>query len=219
MRPDRGLAGPNGLEVLVPAGSYGLTPADGPAQLAGPAGSQAAGVTWPVRSGLVPPLADGFITRPETVPGLEAALVPGDAVALVPGQASAGRPDGPGSSVTNLSNFLDVLLVIFIPWSAVNLADYFLVRRGRYDVASFFTADGAYGRFAWRGLLAYAIGLGAEWPSVSSRTTPGRWSRPWAARTSPGWSAGSPPPSSTCSWSPWRPVPPAMTGPSPRPPG
>ena len=71
------------------------------------------------------------------------------------------------SFVTNLTNFLDVLLVIFIPWSAVNLADYFLVRRGRYDVASFFTADGAYGRFAWRGLLAYAVGLAAEWPFVS----------------------------------------------------
>jgi len=69
--------------------------------------------------------------------------------------------------VTNLSNFLDVLLVLFIPWSAVNLADYFLIRHGSYDVASFFTAGGAYGRFAWRGLLAYAIGLAAEWPFVS----------------------------------------------------
>ena len=71
------------------------------------------------------------------------------------------------SFVANLTNFLDVLLVIFIPWSAVNLADYFLVRRGNYDVASFFAADGTYGRFAWRGLLAYAIGLAAEWPFVS----------------------------------------------------
>ena len=70
------------------------------------------------------------------------------------------------SFVTNLSNFLDVLLVIFIPWSAVNLADYFLVRGGNYDVASFFVADGVYGRFAWRGLLACAMGLGAEWPFV-----------------------------------------------------
>jgi purine-cytosine permease-like protein len=74
---------------------------------------------------------------------------------------------GYASFVTNLTNFLDVLLVLFIPWSAVNLADYFLVRRGNYDVASFFTADGVYGRFAWRGLLAYAIGLAAEWPFVS----------------------------------------------------
>jgi purine-cytosine permease-like protein len=71
------------------------------------------------------------------------------------------------SFVTNLTNFLDVLLVILIPWSAVNLADYFLVRRGSYDVASFFTADGAYGRFAWRGLLAYTVGIAAEWPFVA----------------------------------------------------
>jgi nucleobase:cation symporter-1, NCS1 family len=69
--------------------------------------------------------------------------------------------------VTNLTNFLDVLLVLFIPWSAVNLADYFIIRRGAYDVASFFTADGAYGRYAWRGLLAYATGLAAQWPFVS----------------------------------------------------
>jgi len=69
--------------------------------------------------------------------------------------------------VANLSNFLDDLLILLIPWSAVNLTDYFLVRHGEYDVASFFTANGIYGRFAWRGLLAYVIGLGAELPFVS----------------------------------------------------
>jgi nucleobase:cation symporter-1, NCS1 family len=68
--------------------------------------------------------------------------------------------------VSNLSNFLDDLLILLIPWSAVNLADYFWVRRGEYDVASFFTPDGIYGKFAWRGLLAYLIGLGAELPFV-----------------------------------------------------
>ena len=60
--------------------------------------------------------------------------------------------------VNNLSNFLDVLLVIFIPWSAVNLTDYFLVRRGNYDVTAFFIPDGVYGKVAWRGLVAYAAG-------------------------------------------------------------
>jgi len=69
--------------------------------------------------------------------------------------------------VPTLESFLDVLLVIFIPWSAVNLADYFIVRHGRFDVASFFTASGQYGRFAWRGLVAYFVGLGAEAPFVS----------------------------------------------------
>ena len=65
------------------------------------------------------------------------------------------------SFVTNLSYFLDVLLVLFIPWSAVNLADYFIIRRARYDVAAFFAPGGAYGNVAWRGLLAYAAGLAA----------------------------------------------------------
>jgi nucleobase:cation symporter-1, NCS1 family len=69
--------------------------------------------------------------------------------------------------VGNLSNFLDVLLVIFIPWSAVNLTDYFIVRHARYDVSSFFTASGQYGWFVWQGLLAYAIGLAVEFPFVS----------------------------------------------------
>jgi nucleobase:cation symporter-1, NCS1 family len=69
--------------------------------------------------------------------------------------------------VTNLSNFLDVLLVIFIPWSAVNLTDYFVIRRGHYEVESFFVPNSIYGKVAWRGLLAYAVGLGAEWPFVS----------------------------------------------------
>jgi NCS1 family nucleobase:cation symporter-1 len=71
------------------------------------------------------------------------------------------------SFVANLSNFLGVLLVLFIPWSAVNLADYFLIRRARYDVGAFFSSGSVYGNIAWRGLLAYAAGLAAQWPFVS----------------------------------------------------
>jgi len=71
------------------------------------------------------------------------------------------------SFVNNLSNFLDVLLVLFIPWSAVNLADYFVVRRARYDIGAFFLPASTYGNIAWRGLMAYAAGLAAEWPFVS----------------------------------------------------
>ena len=75
-----------------------------PAAAAGPAGSG----TWPVRSGLVPPLAEGFIARTETVPGLEAALVPGAAVALVTGSETAGGArDWPGScGKTQLAAYL-----------------------------------------------------------------------------------------------------------------
>ena len=68
--------------------------------------------------------------------------------------------------VNNLSNFLDVLLFVFIPWSAINLADYYLVRHGEYDIASFFTPHGRYGGFMWRGLIAYALAIAAEIPFI-----------------------------------------------------
>ena len=71
------------------------------------------------------------------------------------------------SFVTNLSNFLDVLLMLFIPWSAVNLTDFFLVRHGNYDVDAFQTPGGVYGNVAWRGMTAYLAGLVAEVPFVS----------------------------------------------------
>ena len=56
---------------------------------------------------------------------------------------------------------------MFIPWSAVNIADYFLVRHAHYDVAAFFTARGVYGNLAWRGLVAYAAGW--RWSGRSCR--------------------------------------------------
>jgi hypothetical protein len=41
-------------------------------------------VAWPVRSGAMPPLVPGFVTRTETDPGLVPALVPGGGAVLVP---------------------------------------------------------------------------------------------------------------------------------------
>src|ERR1051326_2165385 len=47
-------------------------------------------VVWPVRSGAVPPLADGFISRMETAADLAAALIPGASVIVGPGRAPGG---------------------------------------------------------------------------------------------------------------------------------
>ena len=46
-------------------------------------------VTWPVRSGAIPPLASGFMARPDTAGGVETALVPGAAVAIIADEAAA----------------------------------------------------------------------------------------------------------------------------------
>ena len=68
--------------------------------------------------------------------------------------------------VNNLANFLNVLLYVFIPWSAINLTDYYLVKHGDYDVASFFSSTGRYGGYLWRGLIAYVLAVAAEVPFI-----------------------------------------------------
>jgi tetratricopeptide (TPR) repeat protein len=55
-----------------------------------PTGPVVAQATWPVRSGAVPPLADVFSSRSETVPNLDAALRPGATVVLVSAPAQGG---------------------------------------------------------------------------------------------------------------------------------
>ena len=56
---------------------------------AGPAGAAPGRPSWPLRSGTVPALASGYSARPETAPGLAAALPSGAAVALVPDRAAS----------------------------------------------------------------------------------------------------------------------------------
>ena len=102
---------------------------------------------------------------------------PADPVPVRHGRRRGDRLLGYQSFVTNLTNFLDVLLVIFIPWSAVNLADYFLVRRGRYDVAVVLhpaTAPTAGSPGA--GCSPTRSGSPPSGRSCPSRTTPARWS-------------------------------------------
>lgn len=48
--------------------------------------------------------------------------------------------------------------------TAVNLVDYFLVRKGVYVIGEIFKKDGIYGRWGWRGNTAYALGLAAMIP-------------------------------------------------------
>ncbi|MGW3493651.1 purine-cytosine permease family protein [Streptomyces sp. NPDC001020] len=62
---------------------------------------------------------------------------------------------------------LAVLGYLMAPWTAVNLVDYFLVRRGRYSVREVFNPHGIYGRWNWRGLAAYWAAFVAMVPFMS----------------------------------------------------
>lgn len=70
----------------------------------------------------------------------------------------------PDSYETTLNAFLTLMLYFLVPWSAVNLVDYYWVRRGRYSVLEIFSRRSIYRRWAWRGLVAYAVGFLAMVP-------------------------------------------------------
>lgn len=85
----------------------------------------------------------------------------------------------------DLNTFLSFLMLGFVPWGAVNLLDFYLVRRGEYDVPALFEARGRYysGRAAWtlRGfnlpaLAAYLIGIAGSLPFVDNA-----WFQGWVA--------------------------------------
>jgi purine-cytosine permease-like protein len=73
-----------------------------------------------------------------------------------------------GSFQEDFSSFLLLVLYFFIPWTAVNLVDYFIVRRGHYAIAEIFKPDGIYGRWGWRGIVSYLVGFCAMLPFFST---------------------------------------------------
>jgi purine-cytosine permease-like protein len=74
------------------------------------------------------------------------------------------------SFLSNFENFLLLVLYFFIPWTAVNLVDYFIVRHGHYAIAEIFKPDGIYGRWGWRGIVSYLAGFAAMVPFFSIGT-------------------------------------------------
>ena len=66
------------------------------------------------------------------------------------------------SFVNTFSNFLNVLLFLFVPWSLINLIDFYLVQRECYDVASFYAPHGIYGGWRWVAVIPYVVAVGVE---------------------------------------------------------
>lgn len=64
-----------------------------------------------------------------------------------------------GDAVGVLLTVLTALLYLLVPWTAVNLVDYFFVRRGAYAITHMFRPDGIYGAWGTRGIIAYLIGF------------------------------------------------------------
>ncbi|MFE7705852.1 cytosine permease [Streptomyces sp. NPDC057486] len=74
-----------------------------------------------------------------------------------------------GDFVSQFVNLVLVLLVVLVPWTAINLIDFYLVHRGNYALDDLFLPDGGrYGRFNPVALVSYAIGIAVQLPFVAT---------------------------------------------------
>ncbi len=113
-----------------------------------------------------------FLTTTTAIPGLERfrgsvqmrvilvliAAVVGTLVAVL----------GQGNFVTNYTNFLLLLLYLIIPWSAINLVDFYLLRHERYNIDEIYNPKGIYKLVNWRALVAYIVAILVEIPFIST---------------------------------------------------
>ncbi len=84
-------------------------------------------------------------------------------IAIIPALVSA------DDFLANYANFLALLLCVLIPWTAVNLVDYYLLRHGVYDIDALFERDGGrYGKFNWVAIACYFIGILVQIPFLST---------------------------------------------------
>lgn len=66
------------------------------------------------------------------------------------------------------SNFISILIYLLIPWSIVNLIDYYVIKKGHYDAASFSDPKSGYGAFNVPAVLSYFLGFVIQIPFMST---------------------------------------------------
>ena len=76
--------------------------------------------------------------------------------------------------VANAVGFLDVfksfvlaLLSVFVPWSVINLIDYYLISKERVDIPALYDASGPYKAFNWVAIGCYFFGVVVQFPFMN----------------------------------------------------
>jgi NCS1 family nucleobase:cation symporter-1 len=84
--------------------------------------------------------------------------------ALIAVLAVAAGVAGSGNFASNLSNYLNVVLFFLIPWTSINLLDFYVIRRGRYKTEDFFSTNGTFGRWGRPAIITYFVAFAVEMP-------------------------------------------------------
>jgi NCS1 family nucleobase:cation symporter-1 len=72
----------------------------------------------------------------------------------------------PEDYLDSFNTFVLLMLYFLVPWTAVNLTDFYFVRRGHYAITEIYNRHGIYGSWSRPGLIAYFAGLAAMVPFV-----------------------------------------------------
>jgi NCS1 nucleoside transporter family len=89
------------------------------------------------------------------------------AVGVIAVLGTAGSLLLPEDFLASYGIFLTILLYSLIPWTAINLVDFYFVRRGDYAITEIFKPNGIYRRWNWRGLVSYVVGIAVMVPFFS----------------------------------------------------
>lgn len=50
-------------------------------------------------------------------------------------------------------------MYVLLPWTAINLVDFYLIRKGQYSVPDIYDEKGIYGKYNWTSLICYLISV------------------------------------------------------------
>ncbi|WP_077525936.1 purine-cytosine permease family protein [Metapseudomonas resinovorans] len=73
----------------------------------------------------------------------------------------------PEKYIGTFNTFIMMMLYALIPWTAVNLVDFYCVRKGHYAISELFNPEGIYATWSRNGLSAYFLGILAMVPFMS----------------------------------------------------
>ncbi|MGG1662151.1 purine-cytosine permease family protein [Brevibacillus sp. NRS-1366] len=75
---------------------------------------------------------------------------------------------GQGNFLSFFINFIFFISYFLIPWTSINLVDYYLLRHGEYSVKDIFDINGSYGKVNWIATFAFIISILAEIPFINT---------------------------------------------------
>lgn len=76
------------------------------------------------------------------------------------------------ASAQTFLSFMSAYAIFMAPLASLLLADYWIVKKRRYDVPALYDPDGIYGKCNWRSLVILSVVIIPLLPGLAQRVTP-----------------------------------------------